>query len=133
MKRRIGAKTCAVVMCSLMVILGGCCSTQTEEVQQDMAVFVETAKPRVGELVLQNRFVGSVSPAEQVMVIPLVSGEITETFFEVGDVVQEGDVLFTIDDEVAKLQVKQAQVGVQNARLNKENAEITKNLSLIHI
>lgn len=127
MKKGIGAKICAVVMCSLMVILGGCGSTQTEEVQQNMTVFVETAKPRVGELVLQNRFVGSVSPAEQVMVIPLVSGEITETFFEVGDMVQEGDVLFTIDDEVAKLQVKQAQVGVQNARLNKENAEITKN------
>lgn len=50
------------------------------------------------------------------MVIPLTAGTVTETFFEVGDTVQAGDVLFKIDDEAAKLQYETAQLGVKNAQ-----------------
>ena len=48
--------------------------------------------------------------------IPKVSGEVTEKNFEVGDHVNEGDLLFTIDDTTAQIAVKQAQAQLTSAK-----------------
>ena len=105
-----------------------------EEAQvQDLTISVEAANPVTGNLVLQNEFMGSISPEETVYVFPKAQGEVTSTNFEVGDIVQEGDVLFTIDDEVAQLQLASAQVGAASAKaqasaaqIGIENAELTE-------
>lgn len=70
---------------------------------------VEVENPAVGELAVDTSYIGTVSPQEQVYVIPKVSGTVTETFREVGDAVQAGDVLFKIDDEAYQLQLANAE------------------------
>ncbi len=104
----------ALVLGSSM-ILAGCGSTEvaTTEVQK---VVVEMQQAQTGNLTLQNSFVGSISPQEQVYVIPFASGTVTEVNFGVGDYVNAGDVLFKIDDDGAKLQLEQAQLSATNAR-----------------
>lgn len=126
-KRRIRKETgmryslkskCSMVMVlalSSSMILAGCGSEESEttEVQE---VVVEMQQAESGNLTLKNSFVGSISPQEQVYVIPFASGTVTEVNYNVGDYVNAGDVLFRIDDEGALLQLEQAQLSATSAR-----------------
>lgn len=89
---------------------------KTEEAQEVSKVAVEVQNPEVGELTVDTAYIGTVAPEEQVYVIPKTSGTVTETFFEVGDTVQAGDVLFKIDDEAAQIQVANAKAAYETAQ-----------------
>lgn len=64
--------------------------------------------------------------APEVSVAPLVSGTIVEAPAVEGALVKKGDVLFRIDDSVMKLQVVQAQAGVNAARAARDQAKKDK-------
>lgn len=117
--KKIRRQTAAGIaaMLVLAAALGGCgAAAETETAQEESAVTVSTKAVETGTITLTNSFVGTISPQETVMVIPLTAGTVTQTFFEVGDTVEAGDVLFKIDDEAARLQYQSAQLGVENAR-----------------
>lgn len=103
---------------SLSVILGMCMTAcqKEEEPEEEVAVAVEVQTPKVGELTIDTTYIGTVAPQEQVYVVPKTSGTVTETFFEVGDQVKEGDVLFKIDDEAAQLQMASARASYESAQ-----------------
>lgn len=89
---------------------------KTEEAEEVSKVAVEVQNPEVGELTVDTAYIGTIAPEEQVYVIPKTSGTVTETFFEVGDTVQAGDVLFKIDDEAAQLQMANAKAAYESAQ-----------------
>ena len=104
---------------TMSVSMVGCGSSKKTETEK---VNVEVQTPRSGEVTLDTDYIGSVSPEQQVYVVPLVSGTVTQVNYSVGDTVKEGDVLFKIDDEAAQLQMdnakatySQAQAGVNVA------------------
>ena len=111
----------AVTMC-LAMIMTGCGAAEESVEQEEASVAVTTEEVGTGTLTLNNAFVGTISPEETVAVIPLAAGTVTETFFEVGDYVEAGDVLFQIDDEIAQIQATTAALSVQQAE---QNAEMT--------
>ena len=107
-----------VLALGLLIVLGvsitGCSSKkQTEETAEK--VNVEVQLPGSGEVALDTDYIGTVSPEQQVYVTPLVSGTVTQVNYAVGDTVQEGDVLFKIDDEAAQLQVSSAKAAYSQA------------------
>ena len=115
----IWKRNCSVGMALLMggsLLLGGCGSNGAQDAVETSAVVVDMKQAQTGKLTLQNSFVGTVSPQEMVYVIPFASGTVTDTYFEVGDQVNAGDVLFKIDDSAAKLQLEQAQLSAANVR-----------------
>ena len=104
---------------TMSVSMVGCGSSKKTETEK---VNVEVQTPQSGEVTLDTDYIGSVSPEQQVYVVPLVSGTVTQVNYSVGDTVKEGDVLFKIDDEAAQLQMdnakatySQAQAGVNVA------------------
>lgn len=104
---------------TMSVSMVGCGSSKKTETEK---VNVEVQTPGSGEVTLDTDYIGSVSPEQQVYVVPLVSGTVTQVNYSVGDTVKEGDVLFKIDDEAAQLQMdnakatySQAQAGVNVA------------------
>ncbi len=103
---------CLIVVLSLSVIA----CQKTEEIEETEKVAVEVQTPQVGTLTVDTAYIGTVAPQEQVYVMPKTSGTVTETFFEVGDLVQEGDVLFKIDDEAAQLQMANAKATYESAQ-----------------
>lgn len=115
-RKQTAGRIAAVLALTLM--LGGCGSAQETAAidEEESAVTVSTKSVETGTITLTNSFVGTISPEETVMVIPLAQGTVTETFFEVGDTVQAGDVLFKIDDESAKLALEQAQLNVKSTQ-----------------
>lgn len=102
------------------------CGSAVQEQETVSAVLVDAEQAGRGTLVLSNQFVGTVSPEESVYVIPLAQGTVTETFFEVGDEVQAGDILFKIDDSVARLQLEQAQLTYTNVQQQADSALTTQ-------
>ena len=111
----------AVTMC-LAMIMTGCGAAEEAVEQEEASVAVMTEEVGTGTLTLNNAFVGTISPEETVAVIPLAAGTVTETFFEVGDYVEAGDVLFQIDDEIAQIQATTAALSAQQAE---QTAEMT--------
>lgn len=104
---------------TMSVSMVGCGSQEKTETEK---ANVEVQTPQSGEVTLDTEYIGSVSPEQQVYVVPLVSGTVTQVNYSVGDTVKEGDVLFKIDDEAAQLQMdnakatySQAQAGVNAA------------------
>ena len=70
---------------------------------------------------VQEEYIASVEPVQQVMVRSEVSGYIDHTHFKEGALVEEGDLLFTIDQ-----QQYQAIVEVRVAELASATAEVTR-------
>ena len=108
------------------LLLGGCGSNAVQDTTETSAVVVDMEQAQTGKLTLQNSFVGTVSPQEMVYVIPFASGTVTDTYFEVGDQVNAGDVLFKIDDSAAKLQLEQAKLSAANVKQQADSALTTQ-------
>lgn len=115
-----------IVLASSMLF--GCGEKAVEEVQTT-EVLVETMKAEKGSLSLVSGFVGTIEASESVNIIPMAAGKVTETFAEVGDMVEAGDVLFKIDDEAAQIQKEQAELNLKSV---KQNAEMTTNTTAIN-
>lgn len=127
--RNTWKRNCSAGMALLLggsLMLGGCGSNEVQETAETSAVVVDMEEAHTGKLTLQNSFVGTVSPQELVYVIPFASGTVTDTYFEVGDQVNAGDVLFQIDDSAAKLQLEQAQLNAVNVRQQADSALTTQ-------
>lgn len=118
--RRIEKSIVSIFVLSLVFCLTGCNSTEnTEEATEDKRITVKVDTPKISSIENSGDFIGTVQSEEQVYVMSKLSGDVTETFFEVGDYVNEGDLLFTVDDTSAQIQLKQA-----NASLSSANASL---------
>jgi len=84
-----------------------------QKVEKPVAVSVTKAAKATVEVV--STLSGKVKPAQEVSIIPKISGKVAGINFEVGDKVKEGDVLFYLDDNDIKLQVQQAEAALSIA------------------
>lgn len=119
MKKRqymAGVAVCLAVAIGLVGCQPG--TADTQETEQELSVVVGAQVPGKGSLAVSSTFVGTVSPQEQVNIIPLVSGEVAEANYEVGDYVEAGSVLVMIDDEAARLQLESAELTMEGAQLS---------------
>jgi membrane fusion protein, multidrug efflux system len=66
---------------------------------------------------------GSVTPIASVAIKPRVDSEITGVHFRDGALVQQGDLLFTLDSRAIEAQVRQVEGLLAGARANLEQAE----------
>ncbi len=68
---------------------------------------------------------GTVEPLANVAVKPRVDGQIVEVAFKEGDLVQEGSVLFRLDDRLVKAQIAQAEANIAKDMASMRDAEAT--------
>ena len=119
-KKKLSGMIAAIVAVSLLSACGK--TAESEEASQDILVDVQTAE--LGDLTLSNSFVGTISAQESVYVIPRAQGTVTDVYYNVGDRVNAGDVLFKIDDEYARLTLEQAQLAAQSASNSVETTRL---------
>ena len=103
-----------LVLSMTATILTGC--QQTQPAEEEVAIAVEVIQPQTDTIIIENQFIGTVEPANEVIVIPKIAGEVTETFFQVGDKVEEGALLFTIDDTAANITLASASAAFESAQ-----------------
>ena len=127
---KFSKRVLSIFLISGILCLTGCdgidLNKKNEEAEEDKRVTVKVDTPQVASITIDGDFIGSIESEEQVYVVSKLSGDVTDTFFEVGDYVNEGDLLFTIDDTAAQISYKQAQASLSsaNASLNTAKAGV---------
>lgn len=77
-----------------------------------------TGTAQMQEMTVSVSSTGTIQPIDSYNVSGMVTGEVLEAPFEVGDQVEKGDVLYRIDPGSAETALQQAQLSVQQAQLN---------------
>ncbi len=95
-----------------------------EEVEETV-IDVETTMPVRKDLSVSSDFSGNVQADNTIIVIPKVAGEVIEKNYEVGDHVNEGDLLFAIDDTTAQITLKQAEATLASAKAGYTSQQAT--------
>ena len=126
-------RTAAACLALSAVFLSGCTfpfGQQTEiEEEEDNSINVEVSNPVIKDVSNRSNFSATVVAESEVRVIPLVTGEVIEKNYEVGDHVNEGDLLFKIDDEPYQIAVKRAEASVTSAQAGLTSAQASLNKS----
>ncbi|MDD7147575.1 MAG: efflux RND transporter periplasmic adaptor subunit [Lachnospiraceae bacterium] len=119
------ARGVALLMTVLLAsgtVMTGCGKKEEATEEKDTSILVETVKPTTASIELDGEFIGTIESDNQINVIPKVAGDVTATYFEEGDHVNAGDLLFTIDDTGAQISMDQAQASLESAQASVETA-----------
>jgi RND family efflux transporter MFP subunit len=110
-------KIISILICTALTstCLWGCGEEEEVATASTVAV-VEAQNPTIGSLGLSGSFVATVNPDESVYVIPKTTAEVVSVNVSAGDTVEEGQVLAVLDDSMAQLQMKSAQLNLDNAQ-----------------
>jgi len=109
---------------SLVVILAifvAC--TGTKQKPADEKVPVTVGKVEQKNVPIQIRAIGNVLPVSTVAVRALVGGQLTRVWFNEGDDVRKGQMLFTIDPRPYDAALAQAQANLARDEANLKNAQ----------
>lgn len=94
---------------------------------------IMTAMPSYGDIALSVTGSGTVAPYDRYEIVPLVTGEIIQCNFDVGDEVKEGDILYVFDHSEQDKQIESAQNAITRAKITNKKyldaAEYNKTLA----
>jgi len=121
---RKGKIIAAIILCVALTMTGcGMPGKKAPEEVQDTRIMVKTSKPTTNNISIDGEFIGKVEAATEVMVMVKSAGDVTSTNFEIGDRVEAGDLMFTIDDEAAQLTMASSRIQASNAQVGIATAE----------
>ncbi|MDR0272726.1 MAG: HlyD family secretion protein [Clostridiales bacterium] len=105
------------LFCLIFFPLAACGDSTVETSATTNGISVGVISPQIGDIAVIGEYVGVMQPIQQVAIIPRVPGEVSEVFFQVGDMVEAGDILFSIktDDIETNIASLEAQLAVQDA------------------
>lgn len=75
----------------------------------------------VRDIVTYNSFVGNVGFTEEMSVLSMASGKITEVLVEIGDAVSKGDVIAKLDSQTLEHNIKQTELNLETQRKANEH------------
>jgi RND family efflux transporter MFP subunit len=118
--RALAVKALAVVA---VVSLAACGQGQQQSKGAPPAPKVTVAKPVQRTIIDQDEYVGRFVPVNMVEVRARVSGYLEKVHFQDGQIVKEGDLLFSIDKRPFQNTLDQAKANVELAKSNLAYAE----------
>ncbi len=109
-----------IVFFLIIFTLGGCKGDKDKEEELesivDKAITITQMLPEVKTLSTRSNYIGTVEADSTVYIAPKVSAEVLSANFEVGDHVEAGELLFTLDDSIARISLEQADAAVKSAQ-----------------
>ena len=102
---------------------GGMNGTGAKKGAAQTAIAVNVTYPERETLSRQTDFAGRIEASQTVKVYPEVSGTVSKTYFNAGDRVEKGDLLFEFDSENAETSLKQAELSYRKTINDIESAE----------
>lgn len=116
----------AAILCIAM--LAGCGDKGPKEgpETEETVTSVEIENPTINTVKDEFMYSGTIQAADTVDVSAKVQGTVAATYFEVGDTVKKGDVLYKIDDTDYQNSLKTAQASLNSAKqgVNTANASV---------
>lgn len=99
------------------------CSGKTVAVSEASAIRVHTQAPVRDSISQKADFTGRVMPDDQVSVFGKASGTVLKTYFEVGDTVKEGQLLYELDSTDYQIGLEQSKLAYELALKGIDSAE----------
>lgn len=113
-----------IVACALCVTSLSACGGNAEQTEsREIGIAVELMSATSGDMEDYIQVSSKVSAENEVMVLPKVAGTVKTVNVQAGDTVQEGQVLFVIDDKDYQTAVQQAQASVSTAQAGLTSAQ----------
>ncbi len=104
-------------------MLSGCGADQSDQKPESLApVKIKVVQPQ--DITLLTDFTGEVSSAQQVELRSRVSGVLNEKHFSDGDLVERGQLLFSIDDRDFKARLQEARASLSKAEADYTRAKL---------
>jgi len=124
-------KKILVLMLAIILLISaftGCSKkdeTAEAQAEQEKVVAVEIDTPKEGNISQSIILSGKLQPVNEVTVIPEIVGltEINEVRVKLGDMVNAGDILFSLDNENTQDQVENLRLAYEAAQKNYEKAK----------
>lgn len=113
--KKSGASLTTAVIMSLSIVLSGC-GAATEAVREKPAVSVMELKKTTLSVTVD--YPTKLLPSEQVNVSSKIPGRVAKVYFDIGDEVKKGDILFTLESEDSKSQLRQSEAALSGTREN---------------
>lgn len=114
----------------LVLFSSGCSAKNTAAVTEEKYFPVEVSPAAAQTLVETTAFSGKVVSDQEVSLVPKMPGKVTAVNVKVGDKVQAGTVLFTLDTTDLQKSIDMASIGVRTAETNylrtKEQIDLAK-------
>jgi RND family efflux transporter MFP subunit len=126
--RRGGAIPTAI----LLLVLAGCSQSQ-QQAGGPPPPAVTVAKPVQRTVVDQDEYVGRFAAVDSVEIRSRLSGYLSEIHFKDGQMVKQGDLLFTVDRRPFEIALEQMRANLAQARANLAftEADLTRGQSLL--
>ncbi len=105
----------------ILLIIGGYFGYQRLTKDNNATQYVIAAVEK-GTLIISVSGSGQVSISDQIDIKPRVSGDVTEIKVREGQEVKQGDLLVILDDSDAKRDIREAEINLETARLDLEDA-----------
>jgi RND family efflux transporter MFP subunit len=115
MRLRFPAVAALLVFASL---LAGCGESGRQQASAPPPPTVTVAKPTQRAIVDQDEYVGRFVPVDMVEIRARVSGQLDQVHFTDGQMVKQGDLLFTIDKRPFQNTLDQARANLETAKSN---------------
>ena len=106
----------------LIAGLWGCSNKSKQETGETATVPVKISKVQRGNITESYSFTGNIQPWKEVNIVPDLPGKVARIYVEVGDRVEQGQILAELDTRTAKLQLEQAEAGLAVAQANFHSA-----------
>jgi HlyD family secretion protein len=103
--------------------LGAAAQAPMPAAEAAAAVPVEVAKAETGAIAQVLEFTGNLQPQRSVTLVPRVGGQIDSVQVKVGDAVKAGAPIAVIESDAYELQLQQAKLGLEMARLTMAKAK----------
>lgn len=125
-KKKIIIIVCLVLVVALCVVLFKACGKKDEA-----SVITKNAKVTRGDVEVTLTGSGTIEANEQYNITSLVKGDVTADYFEEGDMVQEGAVLYKIDASDMENSIQRSQDSLTKAQHDySRNVEDSKKLTV---
>lgn len=109
-----------------MMVVSGCdketstLSEQNDEIKPIAVSVTEVSKTTIESFI---NLTGKTAPIKDISVLPKIPGKVLNVYFEVGQQVEKGDVLFSLEDSDIRLQLRQAEAGLTAAQAGLNRAK----------
>ena len=111
---------------TIMLVFTACGTTnETQEAStaEIVRTAVETTRVERGSIRNELTYAGNINPSETVAVMSKLSGRVEQVFYDIGDKVEEGDVLFSLDEADIRNQIRQMQTQIDVANQGVRSAQ----------
>jgi HlyD family secretion protein len=102
---------------------GAAAQAPTPAAEMATAIPVEVATAETGVISQVLEYTGNLQPQRSVTLVPRVGGQIDSVQVKVGDAVKAGDPIAVIESDAYQLQLQQAKLGLEMARLTMAKAK----------